>query len=130
MPILFRGIFIWGVIGALLTLIYQLSGTQLIEFDQLRITTCKEVHGWERKKEYKVEDCTEFQWDEGAEGQRQGLKCKVGWKTVMICEGLSEDETTAILVALQKYLPDVAQRICSQPSDKEHFLTLGLGGSN
>ena len=33
MPIVFRAIFIRGVISAVLTLIYQLSATQLIEFD-------------------------------------------------------------------------------------------------
>jgi hypothetical protein len=55
------------------------------------------------------------------------LKCKVGWKTVRVCEDLSEEEAVEILVALQEYLPEVAQKMCSYPNSKEHFLTLGLG---
>ena len=57
-----------------------------------------------KKKNIKSRIAPNFNGMKGAEGQPQGLKCKVGWKTVTICEGLSEDETTAILVALQKYL--------------------------
>jgi hypothetical protein len=79
------------------------------------------------KKEYKVEDCRELERSEGSEGRPAGLQCKVGWKTVKVCEDLSEDESIEILTDLQRSLPDVAQKTCSYPKSKEHFLTLGLG---
>ena len=52
MSFLFHVLFIWGFVTASLALIYQLSVTQVIEFDSQRITMCKEARGWERKKEY------------------------------------------------------------------------------
>jgi vacuolar-type H+-ATPase subunit I/STV1 len=125
--LLFHVLFMWGFVSALLALIYQLSVTQVIEFDSQRITVCKEIHGWERKKEYRVEDCSELEWSEGSEHQPPMLKCKADWRTVKVCEDLSEDESIEILTALQRSLPDVAQKICSYPKSKEHFLTLGIG---
>lgn len=122
----FHVFFVWGFVSASLALIYQLSVTQTIEFDSQRITVCKEIHGWERKKEHSVEDCSELEWSEGSEGRPTALNCKVGWRTVKLCEDLSEDESIEILAALQRSLPDVAQKVCSYPNLKEQFLTLGL----
>jgi hypothetical protein len=127
MSLLFHVLFIWGFVTASLAMIYQLSVTQVIEIDSQRIMVCKEIHGWERKKEYGVEDCSELEWSEGSEHQPAMLKCKVGWRTVKVCEDLSEDESIEILTALQRSLPNVAQIICSYPKSKEHFLTLGIG---
>jgi vacuolar-type H+-ATPase subunit I/STV1 len=127
MSLLFHVLFIWGIVTAFLALIYQLSVTQVIEFDSQRITVCKEIRGWERKKEYRVEDCSELEWSEGSEHQPAMLGCKAGWRTVKVCEDLSEDESIEILTALQRSLPDVAQKLCSYPRSKEHFLTLGIG---
>lgn len=126
MSLLFHVLFIWGLVCAFLALIYQLSMAQAIEFDSQRITVCKEVRGWERRKEYNIEDCSELEWSEGSEDQPAALKCKVGRRTVKLCEDLSEDESIEILTALQRSLPDVAQKVCSYPNFKEHFLTLGL----
>jgi len=126
MSLLFHVLFIWALVSAFLALIYQLSLTQAIEFDSQRITVCKEIRGWERRKEYSVEDCNELEWSEGSEGQPAALKCKVSWRTVKLCEDLSEDESIEILTSLQRSLPDVAQKVCSYPNLKEHFLTLGL----
>jgi len=39
---------------------------------------------------------------------------------------LSEKDAIEIMTALQQTLPDVAQKICAYPGEKEHFLTLGL----
>jgi hypothetical protein len=125
--LLFHVLFMWGFVSALLALIYQLSVMQVIEFDSQRITVCKEIHGWEQKKEYRVEDCSELEWSEGSEHQPAMLKCKVDWRTVKVCEDLSEDESIEILTALQRSLPDVAQKLCSYPKSKEHLLTLGIG---
>jgi len=120
---LFHGLLIWGLVSAFLTMIYQFSVTQVTEFDSQQIAICKEVRGWERKKEYRVEDCSELEWSEGSEHQPAALKCKVGWRTIKVCEDLSESESIEILTALQGYLPDVAQKLSSA---EEHFLTLGL----
>ncbi len=124
--LLFHVLFIWGFVSASLALIYQLSVTQAVEFDSQRITVCKEIRGWERKKEYSVENCSQLEWSRGSEGHPPALNCKVGWRTVKLCEDLSEDESIEILAALQRGLPEVAQKVCSCPNLKEHFLTLGL----
>jgi integral membrane protein DUF2244 len=126
LSLLFRVLFIWGLVSAFFALIYQLSMTQAIEFDSQRITVRKEIRGWERRKEYSVEECSELEWSEGSEDQPAALKCKVGWRAVKLCEGLSEDESIEILTALQRSLPDVARKVCSYPNHKEHFLTLRL----
>ena len=123
---LFHVLFIWGFVSAALALIYQLSVTQVVEFDSHGMTLCKEIHGWERKKEYNIEECSELEWSEGSEGERGALTCKVGRRTVEVCRDVSEVESMEILTALQRSLPDVAQRVCSYPGVKEHFLTLGL----
>jgi hypothetical protein len=126
MSVLLHLLYICGFISAALALIYHLSGTQVVEFAPQTLTVCKEIHGWERKKEYKLEDCHELEWAEASEDCPAGLKCKVGWRTVAVVDDLSEDEAIEILTALQTSLPDVAQKLCSYPNNKEHFTTLGL----
>ena len=126
MQVLFRVLVIWGLVGSAAALIYQLSGSEVIEFDEQRLTVCKEIHGWERKKEYPLAQCNELGWSSAGEDRRPGLTCKVGWRIVRLGIDLSEAEANEILVALQRNLPDVAQKICSFPGGKGHFLTLGL----
>jgi hypothetical protein len=116
-----------GGIGLVGGLIYQWSGSQFVEFDEHWLTTCREIHGWERKHEYKIEECTELEWSASTEDQPCGLRCKVGTKTVRICDDVSEAQAVDVLVALQKHLPEVAQKVCSYPNYKEHFIRLGLG---
>jgi hypothetical protein len=123
---LLRVLFVWGFVSSAMALIYQLLVTQVAEFDSERMTLCKEIHGWERKKEYKIEECSELEWSEGSEGEHEVLKCRVGSRTVKVCQDVSEAESIEILTALQRTLPEVAQRVCSYPNFKEHFLTLGL----
>jgi hypothetical protein len=126
MPWFFRVVMVWVFISGLLALFYRLSGTHKIEFDSQRVTVTKEIHGWERRKEYQLKDCSELEWGEGSEGKPSGRKCKVGWKTVTLGDHLSEAEAVEILTALQRTLPDVAQKLWSYPGSKEHFVTLGL----
>jgi hypothetical protein len=123
---LFHVLFIWGFVSAALGLIYQLSVTQVVEFDSQYMTLCKEIHGWERKKDYKIQECSELEWSEGSEGEPEALKCRVGRRRITVCQDVSEAESIEILTALQRSLPEVAQRVCSYPDFKEHFLTLGL----
>src|SRR5215467_13945415 len=126
MPWLFRVILVWVFMGGLLAMFYRLSGTHKIEFDSRGVTVIKEVHGWERRREYPLKDCSELEWVEGSEGAASGMKCKVGWKTLTLGDHLSEEQAFEILTALQHALPHVAQKLCSYPGGKEHFVTLGL----
>ena len=118
---------ICGGISSALALIIQFFGTETISFDTQRITVCKEIHGWERKKEYMIQDCSELEWTVGSEDCPSGLRCKAGVKSVMIGADILEDDAIKILVALQQYLPAVAQKLCSSPGNMGHFLTLGAG---
>jgi hypothetical protein len=79
------------------------------------------------KKEYSIHDCSELERESGGENRPSGLRCRVGPETIYFAEGLSEEEHIEIAVALQNHLPMVAQKICSYPNYKEHFITLGLG---
>jgi hypothetical protein len=127
MPLWLRLFIIWVLISGALGLVYRLSVTQIIEFDASRLMIGKDIHGWERKKKYKIEDCSELEWLPAAKGRPAGLKCKVGWRTVMLGKDMPEEEAIEVLSALQQNLPAVAQKLCSYPSSKDHFLTLGLG---
>jgi hypothetical protein len=123
-----RTLYVWAFVGGALALVYQLSGREIIEFSSDKLAVCKDVHGWERKKEYRTQECSGLEWEHGGEDWQAGLKCKIGLKTIRFGEGLSEDESIEILVALDRHLPEVARRICSYPdTEGEHFITLGLG---
>jgi hypothetical protein len=127
MPLWLRIWIVWVIIGGVLALVYQLSVKQIIAFDALRLSVCKDIHGWERKQEFQIADCSELEWIRGSEGRPSGLKCKVGWRTLMVGKDMLEDEAVEVLVALQTSLPAVAQKLCSYPNSKDHFITLGLG---
>jgi hypothetical protein len=124
-----RLIFIWAIVGGALALVYQLAVTQIIAFDSLRLTIGKEFNGWERKHEYQVADCSDLEWVSAAKGRPAGLQCKAGWRTVIVGKDLSEEEAAEVLAALQISLPGVAQKLCSNPNSKDHFIALGLGRS-
>jgi hypothetical protein len=102
---LFHVLFIWGFVSAALALIYQLSVTQVVEFDSQRITLCKKIHGWERKKDYKIQECSELEWSEGSEGEPEALKCRVGWRRITVCQDVSEAESIEIRSSKGLLLP-------------------------
>lgn len=122
----FRIVSISAVVSIVGGLIYQLSGLEIIEFSAQKLRICKEIHGWERNREYGIEDCSQLEWMEGEEGRPQSLRCAAGWKKITFGENLSESQAMEIFVALQASLPEVAQKICSFPEGKNHFITLGL----
>jgi len=126
MSFVFRVLFAWAGVSGAAALIFQLSGTEVIEFDAHKLTVRREIHGWERKREYSVDECRELQWMEGSEGSPRAMQCKVGWRTIKFGHYLSENQVIEILTALQQVLPDVAQKMCSYPAGKQHFTTLGL----
>jgi hypothetical protein len=124
MPRSLRAFWIFILVSALLSSIYQFFGEEIIEFDSQRLTIRKGIHGWERKREYLITECSELEWDAGSKG-RSHLRCKVGRWPRQFGNGVSENDGIEILSALQRTLPDVAQKICAYP-DRKHFITLGL----
>lgn len=123
---LFRVLCVSGTLSGAAALIFQLSGTEIIEISSEMLTVRKEIHGWERKREYSVNECRELQWIQGAEDTPQSLQFKNGWRTVTLGENLSENQAIEILTALQQSVPDAAQQLCSYPDGRKHFITLGL----
>jgi hypothetical protein len=125
MPLFLRLFWIFILVSALLSSIYQLFGEEVIEFDSQKLTIRKGIHGWERKREYQINECSELEWDKGRKG-RSYLTCKVGRWPRQLGNGVSENDAIEILSALQRTLPEVAQKICAYPDGKQHFITLGL----
>ena len=123
---LFRVLFISGTLSGAAALMFQLSGTEIIEISSEKLTVRKGIHGWERKREYSIKECRELQWMQGAEDTPQSLQFKNAWRTVTLGENLSEDQAIEILTALQQSVPEAAQQLCSYPDGKKHFITLGL----
>jgi len=70
-------------------------------------------------------DGSNLEWEEGRKGGSY-LTCKVARWQIKFGNRLSENDANEILSALQRTLPDVAQKICAYPGGKEHFITLGL----
>lgn len=89
----------------------------------------KDIHGWERKREYEIKECRELEWVEGREDKSERLQFKNGWRTITFGHNLKESQAIRILTALQRTLPNVAQQLCSHPGGKKHFITMGLNQS-
>lgn len=115
-------------IAALADLVYQLTGSEGIEFsvDGLRIRT--KYFGWERTQHYPLEKCSELTWlPENNREHDRALECKVGWRKVRFGKYLTEAQAWDVLSELQRYLPEVAQKMGMSLGDrKSHILRLGL----
>jgi hypothetical protein len=118
--------FVIALVSGILGLIFQFSGSEILEIDTNKITLSKVVHGWERKREYEIKQCRELEWMEGGEDTSRRLQFKIDWRAIAFCENITENQAIQILTALQQTLPSVAQQLCSYPEGKKHFLTLGL----
>jgi hypothetical protein len=109
----------------LLSTVYEFFGEEIIEIDSQKFTIRKGIHGWERKREYQIDECSNLEWSAGRKGGSH-LTCKVGRWPIVFAKKLSEADADKIFLALQQTLPDVAQKICASTGNKEHFITLGL----
>jgi hypothetical protein len=78
----YRVCLIWAVASAVIVWFYQLSGSEVVEFDAQKIIISKQILGWNRATEYSVSDCRELQWHTQSEEDSYGLECKVGWRTI------------------------------------------------
>ena len=126
MSLWYRAILIWILSGAVVAF-YQLSGSEVLEFDSRKLSISKNILGWPRTAEYPLDRCRELEWrDANSEGDGSRLQCKVGWRTVKFAKYISENEATEIVTALQKNLPDVATRLLATIYSKQHFTTLNL----
>jgi hypothetical protein len=126
LPIIPRVIWLWALIGSVPSMFYHALGEETIEITAQKLSIRKGIHGWERKRDFEINDCRELQWRKGSKNSPRGLECKVSWRSVTFGSGLSEDDAIEIMASLQRTLPDVAQKICALPGPGEHFLTLGL----
>lgn len=108
--------------------LYQLSGSEEIKFNPKTLTIRKNILGWERIREYPIQNCTELEWTSySGEYRRTALRCKMGWRMIYFAEYMSEEQATEILTGLQQHLPDVARSMgLVLGSSKPHFTTLGL----
>lgn len=123
MAVMLKVLFAWVIGGAVVAWFYQLSGSEVVEFDAKGIRIRKDILGWERVREYRIEDCTALEPHVKGEGDEYGLQCKVGWRTVRFAEYVSEDQADEVISALQRELPEVAVKLEASP---RHFTTLGL----
>jgi len=127
LPLIVRIIWIWAMVSSVPLLLYLLFGKEeVVEIDANKLTIRNGFHGWERKREYRIADCSELEWQNGGKGEHPRLECKVARKTIRFGDYMPEAAAVEILTALQRTLPDVAQKICAYPGGKEQFLTLGL----
>jgi hypothetical protein len=124
-PWFVRIIYVLILVSTVPTWIYELAGEEILEFDSQKLTVRRGIHGWERKQEYRISECSDLEWHRGRKGN-SSLGCKAGRSTVHFGKKLSENDANKILTALQQTLPDVAQKICSYPTHHGPFLTLGL----
>ncbi len=126
MQLWFRALLLWGIGSGAVAVFYQLSGTELIEFDSQKLVINKQVLGWNRVSEYPISDCSELEARTPTENNGSGLQCKVGWRKIKFGDYITQDEAIEILTALQSSLPDVAQKLGATPEGKKHIITLGL----
>jgi hypothetical protein len=118
MPSSFRVMWIAILAAASLSLAYGFLCEEILEFDSEKLTIRRGARGWERKREYSVEQCSNLGWRQGGKS-RPYLAMSVVLRSVTFGKGLSEDAANAILTALQRVLPDVAQKMCSYPGSND-----------
>jgi hypothetical protein len=127
MPSMLKVFSAWGIGGAIVAWLYQLSGSEVIEFDATGIRIRKDILGWERLREYQIKDCSELDVHPKGDGDDYGIQCKVGWRTIRFGEYVSEDQANEIFSVLRRDLPNVAARLGASPT---HFTTLGLNSGS
>lgn len=123
-----RAIFVLVTIGALVDLAYQLTGSEALEFSPQGLKIQFNYFGWERIREFPIEKCSQLSWqpDESRQGE-YALGCKVGWRKIRFGKYLNQTQAWEILSELQKYLPNVAQKMgMSGGQEKSHYTRLGL----
>ena len=116
------------VIGAIGAWFEQLFGfSEVIEFDSGHLRIRKETFGWERTREYPLEQCSDLALQDES-GDPHGLQCRLGrWRTIEFGDHLSQRQAIEVLSALENGLPEIAQRVLPSEDITRHFTKLDLG---
>jgi len=122
----FRILWVWGLLAGAVGFVLQSISEETIEFDERKLTLCRGFHGWERRREYDISECSQLEWRRSEHNSPRGLQCRTGWKTLRFAKQISEEQSIRILTELQRALPNVANQILSMPEGKKHFVTLNL----
>jgi hypothetical protein len=123
-----RAIMVFVSVAAVADLSYQMTGSESVEFSPDGLTIRTRHFGWERLRHYPLDKCSELSWrPEGNREHDLALECKVGWKKTRFGKYLSQEQAWDVLSELQRYLPDVAQKMGMSPGgDQSHITRLGL----
>jgi hypothetical protein len=128
MPFTVRLIWIFILIFGSLSTVYEYLCDEILEFDSQKLTIRQGVHGWERKREYPIEQCSDLEWCQGRKGGSY-LAFRAGKHSIKFGKRLPEDTANEILIALQRALPDVAQKIAPPPGTENISSLLGLANN-
>ncbi len=111
-----RALTAFVVIAAVADLAYQMAGSEIIEFSGNGLLIRNNYFGWGRARQYPLGKCSGLSWwpDESRKADC-ALECKVGWKKVRFGKYLSGEQAREVLSELQRYLPDVAQKMGLSP---------------
>jgi len=121
--------FILITIGALTDLVYQLTGSETVEFSPQGLKVQMNYFGWERVREFPIAKCSELSWrPDNDRKDEYALECKIGWRKIPFGKYLNETQAREALSELQRYLPEVAQKMgMSHGQDKSSHTRLQLG---
>jgi hypothetical protein len=117
MSFLVRATVIGAVVSVVFASLYQLAGSEIIEFDQRKLTIRTEIFGVGRTREYDIDKCSYLEGRQRTRGNHDGLKCKVGWRTITFARYLTDEQTDEILAGLQNALPGVARKLILNSSE-------------
>jgi hypothetical protein len=122
--------FIFLAVGIASSLWFQLSGSEEIEFDGQRqiLAIRRRVLGWPLTREFSLDQVSALEPRYADENNNpDGLRCKVGIRTITFGKGINAEQADRILAELQSALPDAAHRLLAgtDPFGK-HFTTLKL----
>ncbi len=115
-------------VSAAADLAYQMTGSETLEFSPDGLKVGKKLLGWDWVRNYPIDKCSELSWrpDDKHEGECI-LECKAGWRKIRFGKYLNQQQAWEVLAELQRYLPEVAQKMGMSPDDRKSRITrLGL----
>jgi Integral membrane protein (DUF2244) len=110
---LIPGFRVWGVVLLVFNLVAiasRISESQVVEFDDRKVSVSRSNLGWQRTREYALEKCSGLQWRKRM-GKPNDFVFKYGWRTVSFGTHLRQEQADRLLAGLQNSLPDVAKRL-------------------
>jgi Integral membrane protein (DUF2244) len=88
----------------------RISESQVVEFDDRKVSVSRTNLGWQRTREYALEKCSGLQWRKRM-GKPNDFVFKYGWRTVSFGTHLRQEQADRLLAGLQNSLPNVAKRL-------------------